>query len=144
MNYTSIFRRFLGTLIDSIIIGSFTLVVNRSIPFIGWIISLSFGFLYYPFFWSSTARSTPGKYLMGSAVVSLTGERITLKTAFIRYICSWASGILLCFGYLLALFTEKKQTLHDLMAGTVVIDDEVAVTEGLFQAWIDQIKTFTK
>jgi uncharacterized RDD family membrane protein YckC len=144
MNYSSFFRRFLGLLIDSVILGSISLVINRTIPMVGWVISLFLGFLYYPFFWSSTAKATPGKYLIGTVIVDLNGNRISIKTAFIRYFCSWISAALFCFGYLLCAFTEKKQTLHDLLAGTVALDEENKIEEGLFTAWINQIKDFTK
>ena len=145
MVYSTFWKRFLGSVIDSIIIMSAVFVVNRTIPVIGWMISLTFGFFYFPFFWSSTAQATPGKYIVGTVVTDHLGGRITLKMALIRYFASWISSVLLFLGYLLVFFTEKNQTLHDLMAGTFVIDkEENVVPEGLFQSWLDQIKSLKK
>ena len=139
MNYSSIGRRFLGTLIDFFIVFSLSLFINRFI-FLGWIFSLCLNALYFPFFWASKAQATPGKYLMKTFVTDMHGNRISIKQAFLRYICSFISSALLGFGYLLALFTNKKQTLHDLFMGTVVVDGDIVVEEGLLAVWIEEIK----
>lgn len=133
-------ERFIAMVIDSVIVGLVSLLLNRFI-FLGWILSLIFNFLYYPFFIASEVRATPGKFLMGITVVSVTGERLTIKKAIIRYIGSFVSGICLCLGYCFAFFTQNKQTLHDLFAGTIVILDKREAEEGLFNAWLAQIKT---
>lgn len=144
MTYASYWKRIIGTLIDSFILLAISIFFNRYIPMIGWIISLTFNLLYYPFFWASKVQGTPGKYLMGTVVTDLFGNRINIRTAMIRYALSWISGIFLGFGYVFIIFTDKKQTFHELLAGTVVIDrEEIIVEEGLFQAWIDQIKSFS-
>ncbi len=81
---------------------------------------------------------------MGTVVTDLNGNRISIRIAMIRYMISWVSFIFLGFGYVFSIFTDKKQTFHELLAGTVVIDrEEIIVEEGLFQAWIDQIKSFS-
>ena len=49
------------------------------------------------------------------------------------------SGLMLSIGYLMNIFTDKKQTLHDLMAKTVVIKYE-PVKANYFTIWIDRIK----
>lgn len=140
MNYASFLKRFMAIIIDWFILLSISIVVNRFI-FLGWIISLLINCIYYTFFLASVARATPGKYLMKISVMTISGERLTNKAAFIRYLSSIASAALLCFGYVLALFTEKKQTLHDLLAGTIVVEETFTPDEGLLQAWMNQIKT---
>ena len=32
------------------------------------------------------------------------------------------SGLILCIGYLMAAFTERKQSLHDMICDTLVVD----------------------
>ncbi|MBU8877625.1 RDD family protein [Bacillus sp. FJAT-29790] len=70
---------------------------------------------------ASKWQATVGKKLLGLKVTDLHGNRISFWRAFGRYLAmSFLSGILL-IGYIIAAFTEKKQALHDLIAGTIVI-----------------------
>ncbi|MGZ3748674.1 MAG: RDD family protein, partial [Pseudobdellovibrionaceae bacterium] len=94
--------------------------------------------MYDPFFNSSELQATPGKALLNMRVISMTGERITFKKAIIRYLVRIVSGLLLCIGFLMMLFTEKKQTLHDLAAETLVVRGEVK-NVNYFQAWYQQV-----
>jgi serine/threonine protein kinase/uncharacterized RDD family membrane protein YckC len=69
---------------------------------------------------SSSKQGILGKIAMGIAVVGPTGERITFLRATLRYLCK--TMLALCgAGYIAAAFTEKRQALHDMIAGTVVI-----------------------
>lgn len=70
---------------------------------------------------SSKWQATVGKRLLGLKVTDMKGSRISFWRALGRYLAmSFLSGILL-IGYIIAAFTEKKQSLHDLIAGTIVI-----------------------
>jgi uncharacterized RDD family membrane protein YckC len=69
---------------------------------------------------SSSLQGTLGKMAVGIKVVDLQGERISFPRALGRYFASFLSSLILGVGYLLPLFTEKKQTLHDMIAGTLV------------------------
>lgn len=70
---------------------------------------------------SSKWQATVGKKLLGLKVTDLQGDRITFGRALGRYFAMvFLSGIL-CIGYIIAAFTEKKQSLHDLIASTLVI-----------------------
>lgn len=40
----------------------------------------------------------------------------------VRYFAAIPSAVLLLIGYLMAAFTERRQTLHDLMCDTLVVD----------------------
>ncbi|MFT8320909.1 MAG: RDD family protein [Bacillus sp. (in: firmicutes)] len=76
--------------------------------------------LYYTIFQSSKWQATIGKKLLGLKVMTINGERISFWRSLGRYlIMCFLSGILF-IGYIMAAFTEKKQALHDLIAGTVV------------------------
>lgn len=65
--------------------------------------------------------ATFGKMLLGIHVKDLQGKLPSLKRATVRHFGHWLSILPLMTGFLLALVTPRKQTLHDLLAGCVVI-----------------------
>lgn len=85
--------------------------------------TLLFGshWLYHAGFEASTLQATPGKLALGLRVCDKQFQRISLQRSTIRYFSSFLSGLLLHLGYLIALFTERKQTLHDLISETYVL-----------------------
>jgi uncharacterized RDD family membrane protein YckC len=137
MEYTGFWRRAGALFIDSVITVAISLIL--SILAVNSVASgLLIAFLYQPFFESSRMQGTPGKNLMGIRITTLDGGRISFKKAVIRFLVRFASGLLMCIGYLMALFTEKKQTLHDLAAETVVVMGEVKGLN-MFEAWYQQV-----
>ena len=79
------------------------------------------GWLYYTLMESSRHRSTLGKMVTGIAVTDLNGNRISFARANGRYFGKWISGMTFYIGFIMAGFTEKKQALHDIIAGCLVI-----------------------
>lgn len=77
--------------------------------------------LYYPILHSSKWQATLGKMAVGIKVVDIYGNRISFLRAFGRYFATIISTVILFIGYIMAGFTEKKQTLHDIIAGTLVV-----------------------
>ncbi len=77
---------------------------------------------YYAWFHASTGGATPGKMAIGIKVVRTTGEQISIARAIGRYFASVISAVLLCIGFIMAAFTERKQGLHDMISDTVVVD----------------------
>ena len=51
----------------------------------------------------------------------MDGNRIYFGRANGRYWGKIISGLILGIGYIMAGFTEKKQALHDMMAGCLVV-----------------------
>lgn len=137
MEYTSFWRRGAAAIIDGIILSAISALCMRLVVLIPFAFILHF--FYKPIFESSYVRATPGKYLAEISVVRSNGDKLSLKDAYIRYFASWLSGIMLGFGFLLALFTKKHQTLHDIFADTVVVD-KVYESNGLWNEWVDQMK----
>ncbi len=141
MNYSGFWRRLVALAIDSLVLALPALVftgLSRNYT-TSLIAGAILGFLYYPIFESSIMSATPGKALMGMTVVGVGGERISYKTGVLRFFCRYLSLVLLYVGFLMQPFTEKKQTLHDMIAGTVVVDfksDDIKY----FKAWLDQFK----
>lgn len=77
--------------------------------------------VYAPLMLSSEKQATYGKIAMGLKVVNLQGRRLSFWHALGREIAKFLSAIILFIGYIMAAFTERKQGLHDMIAGTLVI-----------------------
>jgi len=79
------------------------------------------GWLYFALMESSNKGATLGKMALSLRVTGMSGEKISFGKATGRYFGKIISGMILCIGYIMAGFTEKKQALHDMMAGCLVI-----------------------
>ena len=88
---------------------------------ISYITGTALQWLYFTLFESSSKQATPGKMAMGILVTDLDGRRISFGRANGRYWGKIISGIILMIGYIMAGFTEKKQALHDILAGCLVV-----------------------
>jgi uncharacterized RDD family membrane protein YckC len=84
-------------------------------------LSYGIGAIYYITLETSINQGTWGKQIVGIKVTNLEGNRITVGQAFGRYFGKIISGCTCGIGYLMPLFTEKKQTLHDMMAGCLAL-----------------------
>lgn len=136
MVYSGFWRRFMATVIDALIILIPAAILGTLVPYVG---GLVLGLLYKPVFEASPLKGTPGKAMMRMVVLSEAGERLTLKQSYIRYFCSILSGFVLGIGYLMNLFTAKRQTLHDMIAESVVINQD-APDLNYFQVWLAEVK----
>jgi uncharacterized RDD family membrane protein YckC len=59
--------------------------------------------------------------MIGLAVTDLNREQISFGRATGRYFAKYISALILLIGYIMAGLTEKKQALHDMLAGCIVI-----------------------
>jgi len=92
-------------------------LLGRGVTFI----LLIFGsWLYEAFMESSSYQATLGKMIFGMKVTDLNGNRISFERATGRHFAKWLSAMILGIGYIMVGFTERKQGLHDLLAGTLV------------------------
>jgi uncharacterized RDD family membrane protein YckC len=74
---------------------------------------------------SSVHQATPGKRLLKLKVVSAVhGGRLTFQQATWRYYAKFLSTFALLAGFAIAIFHSRKQSLHDMIAGTVVVRSE--------------------
>ena len=85
------------------------------------VISLVIGWLYFALLKSSERGATVGKMVMGLRVVTSDGRRLSFMNATGRYFAKILSAIILCIGFIMVAFTDKKRGLHDIIAGTLVI-----------------------
>ena len=122
--YAGFWIRFAALLIDCIII----VPINTYI--LSYLDEGSIARLFVPnlIWWVYTAglicsnfQATLGKKIIGLKVVGLDGERISFGRASGRWLASILSGFILGIGYLMVAFTDKKQGLHDMIAGTYVV-----------------------
>ncbi len=84
------------------------------------VLSFAGNWLYEALMESSTRQATLGKMILGMKVTDLAGNRISFARATGRHFAKYISGFILAIGYIMAGFTEKKQALHDMIAGTLV------------------------
>jgi uncharacterized RDD family membrane protein YckC len=85
------------------------------------LIRLVLNWLYFALLESSSWQATLGKKALGLEVTDLAGNRISFGRATGRFFAKIISSLTLLIGYIMAGFTEKKQALHDIIAGTLVI-----------------------
>ena len=79
------------------------------------------GWLYFALMESSKTQGTLGKMALGLKVTDMDGNRIGFGRATGRYFGKIISGMIMYIGYIMAGLTEKKQALHDMMAGCLVV-----------------------
>jgi uncharacterized RDD family membrane protein YckC len=139
--FAGFWRRVAALLIDRVLLGSVNLVLcffylllsgtDSASDEIRVIITASaiFGFLLRWLYWtlmeSSPLQATIGKAAIGIIVTDTEGGRISPARANGRYWAKIISAIPFGFGYLMAGFTPRRQALHDLIAGTLVVRKQV-------------------
>jgi len=81
---------------------------------------------YFVGFESSAKQATWGKQIVGLRVEGIRGERISVGKALGRYVSKGLSYLTFGLVFFMPLFTKRRQAMHDLMAATVVVDDDMA------------------
>ncbi len=144
MAYAGVGKRFVAEIIDGIIIGipiaiiagiggAMNAATNADgtaqpspVGIVLIVIAIILGTLYEPLM---TARKgarngqTIGKGLMGVRVVRTDGAPVTAGTSWLRFIIKQLiSGSVLYLGFLWALWDKNKQTWHDKIANTYVVN----------------------
>ena len=80
--------------------------------------------LYFAIFESSPRQATPGKMMLGIFVTDIYGRRISFLRALGRTLGKVLSKAFCYLGYILALFTDRSQALHDMLANTLVLEPD--------------------
>ena len=83
---------------------------------------LVMGILYFAICESSAWQGTVGKLALGIRVTDLEGRRISFAKAIGRYFAKILSAIILAIGFLMVAWTQRKQGLHDMICGTLVLN----------------------
>ena len=84
-------------------------------------VSAAITWLYYALMESSAKQATVGKMALGIIVTDLEGRRIGFGKATGRHFAKILSALILGIGFLMVAFTQRKQGLHDILAGTLVV-----------------------
>ncbi len=126
-------RRIFAFLIDAAVILFLMIVAYVVIAILG-VFTLGLGWLLLPAVWPVVAilyavltlggprSATPGMRFTGIGIRSVRGGRIDYGIAFLHALGFWFSvAILTPLILVVALFTARKQLLHDLVLGTVAI-----------------------
>jgi uncharacterized RDD family membrane protein YckC len=133
--YASVTRRAVALLIDYLILLVLCTGLGHGLQYvgrqnqmqedaIGGLIAIAFlllGLTYFAGMESSALHATPGKLAVGLRVTDRRGRAIGLARGIGRFLGKMVSVLLLGTGFLLAPFLPKKQTLHDLLVGTLVV-----------------------
>ncbi|PMC37194.1 hypothetical protein CJ195_13330 [Bacillus sp. UMB0899] len=129
--------RFWAYLVDLLVIGSvnriiiyplFSLIgLDTSDSFIFSPVSIATAITYFAYFVFMTKflNQTLGKMIFGLKVVSKDGRNLNWGTIIFRELIGRYISKIIWIGFLIAAFTPKKQTLHDIFADTFVIHEKV-------------------
>jgi uncharacterized RDD family membrane protein YckC/Tfp pilus assembly major pilin PilA len=128
--YAGFWRRALAYLIDSVLMVVIYLCMVAMLRIIGpgkqafGLISLLYmviAWLYNAGLESSATQATLGKSALGIKVTDLNGSRIGFGRATGRYFAHIITGLTLGVGYATVVFTRKRQSVHDMIAETLVV-----------------------
>jgi uncharacterized RDD family membrane protein YckC len=149
--YAGFWRRFAAALIDGLIMSAVQWVIQLILTAVGvidmngwmsdfeanpdtvdwgqfmaviWILSgvmFIVQMLYFAIMESSSKQATLGKMVLGIVVTDADGKRVSFGRAIGRNLGKLVSSIILCIGYIMIAFTQKKQGLHDIMANCLVV-----------------------
>jgi len=137
--FAGFWKRFVAYIIDTFIYaGGFVLILlllGGSLLTLapnnpeGFFAAFGIYFAYYPGWWlyfalmeSSSLQATFGKKLMGIKVTNINGQPVGFGQATGRHFSAFITQLTFSIGYLMAAFTARKQALHDMVAGTLVVN----------------------
>jgi uncharacterized RDD family membrane protein YckC len=132
--YAGFWRRFAAITIDGIIIliaiyglflGDSMFHLERGyaiggVPVLGLLIDAGV-WLYFTLMASSSKQGTLGKIALRIIVTNMDGKRISFGKANGRFFGKIMSAIIVYGGFFMIAWTERKQGLHDMVAGTLVV-----------------------
>jgi uncharacterized RDD family membrane protein YckC len=129
--FAGFWRRALAHTIDTTMLGGVYLVIFATVRLLApddigaqlnvAPVCLALGWAYYGILESSPLRGTLGKAAIGLYVADTYGDPIPFWRAVLRNAMKGFSTLILFAGWALAAFTPRKQALHDLLAGTLVL-----------------------
>ncbi len=98
-----------------------TLVQQIWMPDVSQVVLLLVGIAYYAVMEASRHQASLGKLALELKVTDAAGDRLSLSRSVLRNASKLISALLLMAGYLAAAFTRRKQAIHDLIAGALVL-----------------------
>ena len=100
--------------LDAVVVAMLVLVLVAAVWFVG--------------FEASARQATPGKAALGLRVIGVDGGRPSFGRVAARFIAGAPSWALLHLGHAMAAWTKDRRALHDLIAGTRVVQHDAPGT----------------
>jgi len=130
--YAGFWRRVAAITLDGLILIIPNIVLSVALPRnpgLAFLSSVVIACVYFGGLHASSGQATWGKRVFGIKVTDVEGGRIGFLRGVWRYLASFFSALILGIGYLMAAFTARRQTLHDMMAGTLVVNREASAED---------------
>ena len=81
-------------------------------------------FVYFPYFWTKNGQTLGMRPFKLRVVMDKDGGKVTMGPAILRLIGYWIDQIIFYLGYIWVLIDSRRRGWHDLIAGTVVIQED--------------------
>ncbi len=138
INYASFGRRLAAALADGFIITildhlsgwllnepgediSLTQIFSLNFSYTSTYINFATDILYFTLLTSSRWQGTVGKRLFRIRVTTLEGDTLSIGQSLIRNLGEYISCAIAFIGFFMMLWDKNRQTLHDKMAGSIVV-----------------------
>lgn len=114
---------FLGLIMSMVMSASAMTSILALLSVMAYVVAVILGILYEPYLLSSKHQATLGMMAMNLKIVNTDMQPISFGRAFARYLCQILTSITCGIGYLMIVFTKKKQALHDMITETLIVRD---------------------
>ncbi|BDS12565.1 RDD family protein [Aureispira anguillae] len=133
--YVGFWRRLAATFTDFVVLSFLVALLSALIGFLSLLLpTIIIHFLeevfvfvlilfYFPLWEFSVYQATIGKQLFSMKVVGSKGQRISFLRALGRFLAKFISYAISFIGFIMIIFTNKKQGLHDLIVDTYVVEN---------------------
>jgi uncharacterized RDD family membrane protein YckC len=126
VKFAGFWLRLIAFIIDGILLGVIGLFVNlgsSNFSSVSTGVNLLVGWLYFSLLESSSWQGSVGKKILNLKVVGRKGNRISFLRATGRYFSKIISAAIFMIGFIMIAFTKRKQGLHDMIAETLVVQN---------------------
>lgn len=110
--YANFGERFVARILDILIL----LIPNFILPFIS-------SWLYFSLQQCSNKQATIGQSAMGIMLISDNGMKVSFGQTTGRFFANLLNAFFLGLSYFMVLFTDKKQCIHDMISGCLVVKE---------------------
>ena len=137
--YAGFWRRLLAVVLDTLVLWIPVYVFRWMIDeerwnpwvfhFVDWCQMTVIWTIYYGILESSKHQGTVGKMVLRLKVTDVEGGRISFLRACGRYLAQWLSLLPVGIGFMMIGWTRKKQGIHDMVCGCLVIRQPNAASQ---------------